>query len=62
MYDEPVIYPHNEAVLEKNMVINIENPFYSIGFGAAQVEDTILVTDDGFEMLSTSDRELRIIR
>ncbi len=45
--------------LEKNMIINIDMPFTEIGWGSVHMEDTILITDDGFERLSTADFSLR---
>ena len=45
--------------LEKNMVINIDMPFTEIGWGSVHMEDTILITDDGFERLSSADFDLR---
>lgn len=61
IYDEPIIYPDNETELEENMVINVENPYYSIGYGAAHVEDTVLVTRKGCQLLSTSSRDMRVV-
>lgn len=61
LYDEPLISANNETMLEENMVIDVENPYYSIGFGAAHVEDTILVTGKRHELLTTSSRDLRIL-
>ena len=46
-------------LLEKNMIINIDMPFTEIGWGSVHMEDTILITDDGFERLSTADFSLR---
>ena len=45
--------------LEKNMIINIDMPFTEIGWGSVHMEDTILITDDGFERLSSADFDLR---
>ena len=45
--------------LYKNMVINIDMPFTEIGWGSVHMEDTILITDDGFERLSSADFDLR---
>lgn len=61
LYDDPLIDPTDEAVFEENMVIDIENPYYSIGFGAAHVEDTILVLSKGHERLTTSSRDLLVL-
>lgn len=47
--DNPSIIPGGDAVLEPGMVVNIETPYYEIGFGGVAVEDTVLVTDSGTE-------------
>ena len=41
------------------MIVNIDMPFTEIGWGSVHMEDTILITDDGFERLSTADFSLR---
>ena len=44
--------------LEAGMVLEVETPYYEPGFGGIQVEDTVLVTATGYEMLTSRDREL----
>lgn len=61
LYDPPLIAPTNEMVLEEGMVLNIETPYYEIGFGGLQVEDTIVIRKDGAEFLTAGSRELRTI-
>lgn len=48
-------------VLEPGMVINVDMPYAGIGWGSLQVEDTVLVTADGHELLTTGDLELRCV-
>jgi Xaa-Pro dipeptidase len=51
--------PHvADPALEPGMVLNIETPYYEIGFGGLQVEETVLITDDGYECLSSLPRGL----
>jgi len=40
------------------MVLCIETPYYELGWGGIQVEDTIVVTDRGSRYLTKSSREL----
>ncbi|MBI2874282.1 MAG: aminopeptidase P family protein [Firmicutes bacterium] len=61
LYDEPVITPGSEVVLEEGMVLNIEVPYYELGFGGMNVEDTLVVTAGGYRMFSTLDRELLVL-
>jgi Xaa-Pro aminopeptidase len=57
-YDEPIITARSDTIVEEGMVINIETPYYELGFGGLQTEDTILVTRDGFEFLTSGERPL----
>ena len=63
-YDPPILRPTDQTVLEPDMVINIETPYYELGLGGLQVEITVRVTQDGYELLTpkTFDKELLIIR
>jgi Xaa-Pro aminopeptidase len=45
--------------LEENMIINVELPYYELGLGGLQIEDTLVVRRDGYERLNTADHELR---
>lgn len=57
-YDRPVLTPNNESRIEEGMVLDIEIPYYVVGQGAFHVEDTVLVTASGAEVLTTLDRGL----
>lgn len=50
--------PMSEVELEKNMVLTVEPGVYIPGFGGVRIEDDILVTDDGAQILSKTSREL----
>jgi Xaa-Pro dipeptidase len=52
-YDDPVLTADSAATLEAGMVINIEAPYYEFGFGGVNVEDPILIQDDGGRRLGT---------
>jgi Xaa-Pro aminopeptidase len=58
MYEAPLLEEHSEARLEAGMVINVETPYYESGYGGFQVEDTVLVTDTGRQVLTAADRTL----
>jgi len=58
-YDDPLIGPNDHTVLEQGMVINIETPYYELGFGGVHVENTFLITRTGCEALQTMSVELR---
>jgi Xaa-Pro dipeptidase len=46
-------------VLEEGMVINIELPYYELGLGGLQIEDTLVVRERGYELLTIADRGIR---
>jgi Xaa-Pro dipeptidase len=60
-YDPPLLAPGDDTPLEAGMVLCVETPYYELGLGGLQVEDMVVVTDDGFRYLTVSDRELRIV-
>ena len=57
-YDMPSINANSKALLEENMVLCVETPYYEIGWGGVQVEDPVRVTSNGAEYLSKSSRKL----
>ena len=59
IYDEPLLAPGVGAQLEPGMVLEVETPYYELGFGGLQVEDTVLVTASGARLLTRGDRALR---
>lgn len=58
-YDPPNIAASTTSVLEEDMVICVETPYYELGFAGIQVEDMVRVTRDGAESLMTLDTALR---
>lgn len=61
LYDVPTLSPSDHTVMEAGMVINVEIPYYELGFGSMQIEDTLLVTDRQPLLLSDAPRELRVL-
>ncbi len=60
-YDRPFLNPSSGHILEEGMVVNVETPYYELGFGGVQVEDTIVVTKNGYRLLTQADRNLFIL-
>lgn len=60
-YDPPILAPGSNFVIEEGMVLNVETPYYELGFGGIQLEDTLLITGNGFEYLSSLPQELRAV-
>jgi Xaa-Pro aminopeptidase len=61
VYDPPLLAPTSDDVLEEGMVVNVETPYYELGFGGVQVEDTVVVTADGYRLLTQCDRGLFVL-
>lgn len=66
--DSPIIvgpHTHDEAtadyVLEENMVINVDMPYFELGWGNLHIEDTVVVTKDGYTPLTSERTELRVL-
>ncbi len=60
-YDPPNIAESSNDVLEEDMVICVETPYYELGFAGLQVEDMVRVTRDGAESLMSLPTSLRIL-
>jgi Xaa-Pro dipeptidase len=61
IYDIPALERDEPATLEAGMVVNVEVPYYELGFGGIQLEDTFLITTSAAEPLSDLSAELRIL-
>ncbi|CDO06254.1 aminopeptidase P family protein [Mycolicibacterium cosmeticum] len=62
VYDDVLITPTNDDVLEEGTVVNIETPYYEFGFGAVHVEDPFVVNPGGNRLLTSMPRELGIVQ
>ena len=67
LYDPPSVGPgdvqhgfagQTDDRLEVGMVLNIETPYYGLGECGLQMEDTVVVTDDGHRVLTPASRSL----
>lgn len=60
-HESPVIHSKNENTLKENMAITIEPGVYIPGRYGIRIEDTVLVTKNGSEVLTSSDRGYVVI-
>ncbi len=60
-YDLPLINPSDKTVLEPGMVLCIETPYYELGFAGIQIEDIVVVTENGIERLTTLEQKLFVV-
>jgi Xaa-Pro aminopeptidase len=51
---------YGDPVLEPDMVINVDLPYIEVGWGAVHLEDTLLVTRDGCEPLTSMQMDLLV--
>ena len=51
----------NTALVQKDMVFSIEPGVYLPNTFGARVEDLVIVTEDGCEILNHADKQLRIL-
>jgi len=58
IHEIPIIDHDIDRVLEPNMVVTVEPGIYLAGVGAARVEDMVLITETGYEVLTETKREL----
>ncbi|HLB58465.1 MAG TPA: Xaa-Pro peptidase family protein [Bdellovibrionota bacterium] len=60
VHEQPVLGAGIERVLDPGMVITVEPGIYLEGWGGVRIEDMILVTKHGHEVLTKGDKHLRI--
>lgn len=61
VYDVPLLGPRDTTVLETGMTFEVETPFYEVGLAGLQPEDTVVLREDGPELLTTLSRKLEIV-
>ncbi len=57
LYDPPSL-AENEIILEENMVLCVETPYYEIGFSGVQIEDAVVVEKNGYELITQSEKDI----
>lgn len=58
IHEEPVASPRSDTVLEPNMIVTVEPGVYLPGEIGLRIEDSVIVTDDGYELLTHTSKEL----
>jgi Xaa-Pro aminopeptidase len=62
VHEAPALRPNSEVVLQPGMVVTVEPGIYLPGWGGVRIEDDVLVTPDGCEVLTSVPRELEAMR
>jgi len=58
--EPPFISPKESRVVEENMVLCVEVPFYILGLGGINIEDMVIVQKNGVEELTKMSRDIRL--
>ena len=61
IHEPPRLGKREKTVLQAGMAITIEPGVYLEGFGGIRIEDTVVVTHNGCEILTPTSKDLRII-
>ena len=61
IHEAPRLGRKDKTKLEAGMAITIEPGIYMEGWGGIRIEDTVLVTQNGCEILTPTSKELREI-
>lgn len=61
VHEEPGLSMRSSTILEPGMVVTVEPGIYIAGLGGVRIEDDILITKDGNELLTHSPKELIIL-
>jgi Xaa-Pro aminopeptidase len=58
VHEAPALRPNSQAILKPGMVVTVEPGIYVRGWGGVRIEDDVLVTRTGHEVLSTLPKNL----
>jgi Xaa-Pro aminopeptidase len=61
IHEPPRIGKKEKTPLQKGMAVTIEPGVYLEGFGGVRIEDTVIVTDSGCDVLTPALKELRLV-
>ncbi len=61
VHEDPVVNGENKTILQEGMVFTVEPGIYLPGWGGVRIEDMVLVTSSGAEVLTYLPRDLTVI-
>jgi Xaa-Pro aminopeptidase len=60
-YELPLLGPAEHTPLQPGMILCVETPYVELGFGCLQVEDMLVVTQNGYRLLTHTDHNLQVL-
>jgi len=60
IHEEPRLSPRDETILEPGMIVTVEPGIYIPSWGGVRIEDMVVITSDGCEILTKSPKMLRV--
>jgi Xaa-Pro aminopeptidase len=57
VHEAPALRQNSDTILEPGMVVTVEPGIYLPGWGGVRIEDDVLVTPDGHEVLTSVPKE-----
>jgi len=61
IHEGPRLNKHSDAVLEEGMAFTVEPGIYLPGRGGVRIEDLVVVTGDGCEILTRTPKDLKVL-
>lgn len=61
VHDGPALSQTSDVILEPGMVVTVEPGIYIEGWGGVRIEDDVLVTDSGCDILTHATKEMLVI-
>jgi Xaa-Pro aminopeptidase len=61
VHEGPTLSPRSEVILTPGMVFTIEPGIYVPELGGVRIEDTVLLTNDGYRSLTSVPKTLRTL-
>jgi Xaa-Pro aminopeptidase len=62
VHEAPALRPNSEVLLQPGMVVTVEPGIYLPGWGGVRLEDDVLVTPEGCEVLTSLAKDLVLMR
>jgi len=61
IHEYPVVSPRSKAIAEEGMVVTIEPGIYIPGLGGCRIEDMVVVTPGGCQVLTKIDKQFKVV-